>query len=441
MVNSNKKGGEFVQKGAYGCVFRPPLKCLNLSSGIFRRRFKVDLNAKFKEGYVSKLMTDDNFNNELYEVIAISNALKLHGADIAWQNKYLVLPLYEDGCVIDIKNKDNIKDIDDSNRPHPDSKKQRANCNFTVEDIKKKVKDYRVLNQVDGGVDLKKYLKHKGSMDDATFHIFNTLLIDLVVYGISKLNNYGIYHFDIKTTNIVYNEAEGQMRLIDWGFARYINKKHINTPKEFNAVLQKLQAPGILYYGSSFGNALISHDFNEIQEEKDWTELEAFDTHNLLPLDSYDKKGRIKKVLIQNYKAIVAQNQLDYFKTVYLPNNDLFSVILMYREIYDYIESDAIKKKIDDLIETYILTDKYSKEAYDIIEVAGALYNLSDGIATEETLFRRSVVGDSPGRASGRTRKRTVNQKRKTKRVRRRRRLRRGARRGARRGRTSKKGK
>ena len=149
MVHSNKKGGEFVQKGTYGCVFRPPLKCLNPSSGIFRRRFKVDLNAKFKEGYVSKLMTDDNFNNELYEVIAISNALKLQRADSAWQNKYLVLPLYEDGCVIDINNKDNIQDIDESNWPHPDPKKQRSNCNFTVDDIKKKVKNYRILNQVD----------------------------------------------------------------------------------------------------------------------------------------------------------------------------------------------------------------------------------------------------------------------------------------------------
>ena len=429
MVHSNKKGGEFVQKGTYGCVFRPPLKCLNPSSGIFRRRFKVDLNAKFKEGYVSKLMTDDNFNNELYEVIAISNALKLQRADSAWQNKYLVLPLYEDGCVIDINNKDNIQDIDESNWPHPDPKKQRSNCNFTVDDIKKKVKNYRILNQVDGGIDLKKYLDNIGTMDNATFHIFNTLLIDLVVYGIFKLNNYGIYHFDIKTTNIVYNEAEGQMRLIDWGFARYINKKHINTPMEFNAVLRKLQTPGILYYGSSFGNALISHDFNEIQEEKDWKEANAFDTHYLLPLDPYDKNNRLKKVLIQNYKTIVAQNQLDYFKTVYLPNNDLFAVLLMYREIYNYIESDAIKQKIDDLIETYILTDKYSKEAYDIIELAGALYNLSDGIATEETLFMRSVDGASPGRANGKTRKRKIYQKRKTKRARRRHR-RRGARRG-----------
>ena len=439
MVNSHKRGGEFVQRGTYGCVFRPPLKCSNPSSGFFRRRSKVDLNAKFKTGYVSKLMTDANFNNEIYEVIAISNALKLQHADMAWQKKYLVLPLHEDGCVIDIKNKDNIKDIDDSNWPHPDPKKKRANCNFTVDDIMKKVKNYRVLNQVDGGVDLKKYLEQKGSMNDTMFHTFNTALIDLVVNGIYKLNNFGIYHFDIKTTNIVYNESEDQMRLIDWGFARYINKTQIITPDDYNVVLNQLQVPGTLYYGSSFGNALITHNFNKIQEETDWEALEAYDTSHLTQLDSYDKNGRMKQILKQNYKAIVAQNQLEYFKTVYLPNNDLFSVILMYREIYNYIESDVIRNKIDALIETYLLTDKYSKEAYNIIEVVGALYNLSDGIVPEEPLFPWSVDGDSPGKASGRTRKRTVKRKRKRKRKTKHKRHGR-QRRGSRRGRASKKG-
>ena len=111
----------------------------------------------------------------------------------------------------------------------------------------------------------------------------------------------------------------------------------------------------------------------------------------------------------------------------------------MYREIYNYIESDVIRNKIDALIETYLLTDKYSKEAYNIIEVVGALYNLSDGIVPEEPLFPWSVDGDSPGKASGRTRKRTVKRKRKRKRKTKHKRHGR-QRRGSRRGRASKKG-
>jgi len=425
MVNSNKRGGEFIQKGTYGCVFRPPLKCLNPSSGFFRRRSKVDLNAKFKTGYVSKLMTDDNFNLELYEVIAISNALKLHNVDIAWQNKYLVLPLYEDGCVIDIKNKENLKDIDASNWPHPDPKKQRANCNFMVEDITKKVKDYKSLNMVDGGGDLIVYLKDKmhnsGPMNATEFHKFNTLLIDLLVNGIYKLNQFGVYHFDIKATNIVYNEREGQMRLIDWGFSRYINKQHVNTPAELIGVTKKLQVPGQLYYGATFGNGLIDLDFNLIQQNfQKFMDGDELDTTYLLQLNKYDKKGSMNKLITQNYELIVSKDKLHYFKNVYLPNNDLFAFLVMYRDIYDYIDSPAIKQNIDALIETYVLTDEYATKAYDINELEEALYNLSD-----ETIFQETLNKKSPIKAKGRTKKRKATKCKATKRKRRRRKCRR----------------
>ena len=155
MTISKKVGGELVKTGSFGCVFKPPLKCLNPSSGFFRRRSSIDLNEKFKEGYVSKLMTDLAFNDELYEVIAIYKVLKPAGD--AWIKKYFVLPLYEDGCVIDIKNEDNIKDITEASEPHTDPENDRIECHLQWNDIKKKVKDYRSLNMVDGGIDLEDF--------------------------------------------------------------------------------------------------------------------------------------------------------------------------------------------------------------------------------------------------------------------------------------------
>ena len=181
--------------------------------------------------------------------------------------------------------------------------------------------------------------------------------------------------------------AEGQMRLIDWGFSRYINKQHVNTPAELIGVTKKLQVPGQLYYGATFGNGLIDLDFNLIQQNfQKFMDGDELDTTYLLQLNKYDKKGSMNKLITQNYELIVSKDKLHYFKNVYLPNNDLFAFLVMYRDIYDYIDSPAIKQNIDALIETYVLTDEYATKAYDINELEEALYNLSDETIFQETL-------------------------------------------------------
>ena len=82
-------------------------------------------------------------------------------------------------------------------------------------------------------------------MNDSDFRKLNTLLIDLLENGIYRMNNLGIYHFDIKTENIVYND---QMRLIDWGFARHINKDQIKNPEDLYVNIKKLKKKVLRYY-------------------------------------------------------------------------------------------------------------------------------------------------------------------------------------------------
>ena len=57
----NLKGGEAVGRGSYGCVFRPALKC---------KGFNGDLDK-----YVSKLMCNEEANNEMQEIDNISNII------------------------------------------------------------------------------------------------------------------------------------------------------------------------------------------------------------------------------------------------------------------------------------------------------------------------------------------------------------------------------
>ena len=141
-----------------------------------------------------------------------------------WVQKYFILPLKDNMCIIDIEDDTNIDDITKSN----EEMVERINCTIQLDDINNDENNYRSLKMVDGGIDLEEFLERKGKLNDDDFTRLNVELIDLLVSGIYEMNNLGIYHFDIKAGNIVYNETEGQMRLIDWGFARYMNKDEIN---------------------------------------------------------------------------------------------------------------------------------------------------------------------------------------------------------------------
>ena len=98
-----KKAGEFIKAGSYGCVFRPALKCKSDTK-----------NTQYQTGYISKLMNNKAFNEEVNSVEKISTIFERVGDD-AWVNKYFIVPKRSDGCSIDIKNVSNKRFIHNSN--------------------------------------------------------------------------------------------------------------------------------------------------------------------------------------------------------------------------------------------------------------------------------------------------------------------------------------
>lgn len=377
--------GDFVKTGTYGCVFRPPLKCVD-----------AELNSKFSTGFVSKLMKNYAFSDEINEVQIVSKIFDKKDDD--WQKKYFVLPLKKDGCTINVKDSTNELDIKDSNL----GTGGKDPCLLEWTDISERPTSYKSLNMVDGGKDLNDFLVKKGRLTTADFNVINNLMIDLLVNGIYEMNHLGIYHFDIKAGNIVYNEQDGRMRLIDWGFVKHIEKHKIHTQRELMQTLRRLKSLGTLYYGAHYGHALLSSDFKALRESLPTTT--AFSKylmpHKLgyMPLVAYYPE-HINDILVPNYTAIVKQSKLDYFKKVYLPNSDIFAFLLIYLTISGYLESSKIRENINNLINTYILSDTYSKNPYNIENLEYSLRNLSHSVGSPTKPSQSPRASVSPNTA------------------------------------------
>jgi serine/threonine protein kinase len=91
---------------------------------------------------------------------------------------------------------------------------------------------------IDGGIDLGKVWINESTKQFKnrfeSFKKINTSLIDLLNNGIVPLNKEGLYHFDIKDTNILLKEDGNtrttRTRLIDWGTAFIYNKSSTAVP-------------------------------------------------------------------------------------------------------------------------------------------------------------------------------------------------------------------
>jgi serine/threonine protein kinase len=95
-----------------------------------------------------------------------------------------------------------------------------------------------------GGIDVGDYIE-KSQMDYKRLSKLNTSLIDLLKNGILPMNEKGIYHCDIKDSNILVEElrtrgGDIKTRLIDWGLSTEFKEKNsipkplIKRPFQFN---------------------------------------------------------------------------------------------------------------------------------------------------------------------------------------------------------------
>ena len=202
-IRKKTTGGKVVAAGGYGCVFNPALKCVD--------------NKTRSANKVSKLMLKKYAFSEYNDVIKFKKDLEK-------------IPNYTDFFLVDGFNLCSpsylsTTDLEDYNKKCRTLKQDGITQNNINDNLNKLMS----LNMPDGGLDLGDYLENHKSYDELIE--INNSLIKLLLKGIIPMNKMGIYHCDVKESNILIKKSiktksreKLYARLIDWGLSTKLEK-------------------------------------------------------------------------------------------------------------------------------------------------------------------------------------------------------------------------
>lgn len=190
MINDRSVIGE----GAYGCIHKPSIKCLE----------NPYPNFNYNE-YISKLMKKGNAEKELKEFEIIQNIDKT--------NEYhLGMPIMCIPNTIFSKEKEDIK------------KCKRIN----QYDIKTTPENYRLLLMDYGGSDLKQFCKNylNSYLSENSEYKVDLFWLDVhnLIKGLNVFNKNGVSHCDINPSNIVFDMTTNKCKYIDFGLMTSFEK-------------------------------------------------------------------------------------------------------------------------------------------------------------------------------------------------------------------------
>lgn len=377
----NKKGGELLDSGGFGCVFYPALKCKN---------------KKTRTNGISKLAIKKNSLNEWNTYKKINILLRR----IPNYKKYFLL---QD---ISICEPDYLSTND---------KKNFDNCianidGYNSSNINNNINKFMLINMPHGGRNLDIVIMN----NLISFTDVNLLINNLLVKAIIPMNKLNIYHFDIKSLNILYKN--NNLKIIDFGSVDFKNKDSIpkilfntsgiifNSPFSnilFNTfILKKInfELKDCIIKKKKINILTIIDIFKKIYNEFIYIFSEGhtnFFVNILLPA-IYKIKGEqatdFKNILIDlicNYCAHVILNYFDfnnyvfdtkkYFNNIFSKNVDIYGLLTCYMA---YIESPNVnysnnfKLKIIEIIEEYIFNYKYAITVIPIKIVMSKLNNI-----------------------------------------------------------------
>jgi len=360
-----KKGGKAIASGGFGCLFDPPLKCKNENNSIPN-------SVK----YVSKLMTQKNATAEYDEIEKIKYILEK-------------IPNYQNFFLVNgftICNPMPLTKTDLENFSKCTSLKKKK---FTEDNINSKIDELAILNMPFGGEPVDNFLKKH--FNNQFLILVNNSLIDLLVNGIVPMNNLGIYHCDIKDSNILVNIDESGLksRLIDWGLSfEYTETNKGITHSVYRRPFQYNVPFSIILFSDDFIK-LYSSFLNSLENGPNYYEIRIFVINYIFywnekrgpgHLDTINemfhkfelrnlkqiKKSEIKNHIIEydfTYYYIVEYisrilekytldksiNLVEYFDYIFLKNLDIWGFIItyiaLYERIFDYVKNLSISQK------------------------------------------------------------------------------------------------
>jgi hypothetical protein len=386
LSKKNNHGGRVFARGGYGCVFRPPLKCKNIQN--------TDQNQNVNN--VTKLMMKKYAKREVSEFEKFKKILK----NIPnYKNYFLINNITL--CIPEELSKEDLKNFDKNC-------KTLEKNNYNESNINEKLDDLLGINMPYGGIEVSDYVD-KTNFNIQKMKVINNKLIHLLKNGIIKMNEYNIYHGDIKETNVLVGKSNNDIRtrLIDWGMSVIYNGKK-NIPI--------LLSGRPIQYNVPFSSILLNNHFKQLCDDflrenpnpskSDIRSLILYVINNsktpqlklinyifkVLYKDEYDgllnknndkNNNKSKYILeynytiekIYNYLSKVLEkyikngtfHQFEFFKEVYLKNVDIWGFFSIYLYFVEYISIKNTKSDITNLKKSQLkLIDKI-KEGYSLI--------------------------------------------------------------------------
>ena len=372
-------GGKVIDSGGFGCVFRPQIRCKKSRNN----KNKIYGDNKYDENGISKVMPKKyaiSEYNELVKFISIIKTINNYTHYFIISQITLCRPSYFKPA-----------DLIDFDKVKCSSLKKK---NITSKNINSKLKKLYMINMPYGGIDIDKFLKiHINDM--RMVYNFNIKMIDLLDNAILQMNKKGLYHGDLKSSNILVSVEDNKkmyVRIIDWGLSGiYLPNDVLKTlVTESGFENEWKEIPDIFrnrpfQFNVPFSNMLFSRKFNKeyanylLIPEKDRYSLYEFierfiniyiesssghlrnfnsifnkvktimshnssSTNNSLKINNYEKIfiTNIKYIydylhkILQKYTKNNKFDVIDYFSNVYIKNLDVWGFVISYYSLIDY---------------------------------------------------------------------------------------------------------
>jgi len=198
-----KRGGEPIASGGYGCVFKPALKCKS--------------SDKVYDG-VSKLMKKVHAEEEMNVVRNIA--------------EIKTIPNYKDFFVIDgMKicepdelNERDLRNFDEVCTNLTDDSDNSEQGAYNAYSVNNQLESLNVIQLPDAGKETSDIMSER-HFGEKELYEFNENMIKLIEGAVIPMNEKGIYHGDLKDSNILYGH-DNKLRIIDWGMSFKLPDKY-----------------------------------------------------------------------------------------------------------------------------------------------------------------------------------------------------------------------
>ena len=402
------QGGNVSGSGGFGCIFEPGLQCQD--------------GANTKSGYVSKLMLKKYVKQEYNDIVKFAKILK----KIPNYNDYFLVEGFTTCAPAKLKSTD-IDNFDKKCRALTKRGLTRANIN-SARNLKKVAMITMPYGGVTVGTFLKTEIEHQNTY--ASMLQLNESLQMLLKNGILQMNRMGVYHADIKNSNVLVSEAEGRRitRLIDWGLSFYsilpaekrvplvLTRRPIQYNLPFSVILfNKMFGPMystflkknpnpdyitirsfvILYVGTFIEEIGPGHieSFNKLFQKMFGDSLEGFDKNLKEDIIEYGYTyyfifEYLSKVLF----AFTKDGEFDevsYFNEVFSKNVDVWGFVTIYVPMFEFLVKHSKQLNImeheilNTIKQMFILLLESSDKPIPIEHLEEMLKNL-------DTLFERA---------------------------------------------------